>query len=299
MYADCRGPIKVDGEQDIEFVPILGDIRDVDTLSRVCKGVEVVFHLAALKHVSLCEMNPLEAIKTNILGVKNVIDAALKNDVLQVINTSTDKAVNPFNVMGTSKLMGEQLIRAANLIPSETKFSSIRFGNVLGSSGSVIPIFKEQISRGLPLTLTSSEMTRFVMTLQEAANLVIESALLADGGDTYVTKMKTIRIEILAKVMIEELVNDKTVSSTSCQINEVGARPGEKLFEELMSSEEARRSKELENHYVIMPAMTDIYSADARVNGPEGTVRVPYNSSTQIAMAKEELREYLRKHSII
>ena len=257
----------------------------------------------ARRHPSMDEarpcVNPLEAIKTNILGVKNVIDAALENDVTQVINTSTDKAVNPFNVMGTSKLMGEHLIRAANLSSSATRFSSIRFGNVLGSSGSVIPIFKEQISRGAPLTLTSKEMTRFVMTLGEAANLVVESALLADGGDTYVTKMKTIRVEVLAEVMIEELAERRLISDSNYEIQEIGARPGEKLFEELMSSEEARRSKELENHYVIMPALTDIYDTGVRVEETEDAVQVPYNSATQAAMTKEELRIYLRKHSII
>ncbi len=286
-------------ENSTEFIPVLGDVRDKETLIRACRDVDILFHLAALKHVPLCETNPLEAIKTNILGVKNVIDAALVNNVLQVINTSTDKAVNPFNVMGTSKLMGEQLIRAANLSPSKTKFSSIRFGNVLGSSGSVIPIFKEQLSQGVPLTLTSKKMTRFVMTLDEAANLVVESALLAEGGDTYVTKMKAIRVEELAEVMIEELTAGGSISKSSYRIREIGARPGEKLFEELMSSEEARRSKELDNHYVIMPALTDIYDTGGTGEEAVEAVQAPYNSATQEAMTKGELRIYLRKHSII
>jgi len=224
----------------------------------------------------------------------------LRNGVDQVINTSTDKAVNPFNVMGSSKLMGEQLIRAANLASSETRFSSTRFGNVLGSQGSVIPIFKEQIRCNTPITLTSREMTRFVMTLGEAVNLIIQSATLVLGGETYITKMQTIRILTLAEVMLEEL-SDRSRDVCNSDIIEVGLRPGEKIFEELMSSEEARRSIELENHYVIMPALSDIYDSRSvsSTNESDGKIPIPYNSTTASAMEKEELREYLKKHQII
>jgi len=286
-------------DTNVEFMPILGDIRDKDTLLRIFKGIDLVFHLAALKHVPLCERDPLEAIKTNIYGVNNVIDAALNNEVEHVINTSTDKAVNPFNVMGTSKLMGEQLVRAANLTSKSTKFSSIRFGNVLGSSGSVIPIFIKQITKELPITLTSRDMTRFVMTLSEAVSLIIESSLLANGGETYVTKMNTIRVETLAEVMIEELGNDTLGGKDGHKIVEVGPRPGEKLYEELMNAEEARRSRELDNHYVILPALTDIYTANNGLKKIEKSVGIPYNSSTQEPMHKEELRLYLQQHEIV
>ncbi len=287
-------------DNQLSFEPVLGDIRDRDTLFYSAMGVDIIFHLAALKHVPLCEKNPIEAVKTNILGVENVIDSGIKNEVEQVINTSTDKAVNPFNVMGSSKLMGEQLIRAANLSSNETKFTSTRFGNVLGSQGSVVPIFKEQIRCNNPLTLTSKEMTRFVMTLREAVDLIIQSATLAMGGETYITKMRTIRILTLAQVMLEEL---GTVPSNDIdhEIIEVGLRPGEKIFEELMSSEEARRSVELEYHYAIMPALSDIY--DSRIakptNGNDKQIRIPYNSASTPEMEKEDLRKYLKKHHII
>ena len=184
----------------------LADIRDQKKLSRKMKGIDIVFHTAAFKHVILCERSPFEAVQTNILGVQNVIYAALENHVKKVIFTSSDKAVNPTNVMGTSKLMGERLMTSAgNLYGDGPIFASTRFGNVLGSRGSVIPIFREQIYKGGPVTLTDSEMTRFIMSIQEAVRLVIDTANIACGGEVFVTKMPVIRIKDLADIMIQEL----------------------------------------------------------------------------------------------
>ena len=287
-------------EKGADFRPILGDIRDKETLESACRGMDIVFHLAALKHVPLCEVNPLEAVRTNILGVKNIISAAQKTDVEAVINTSTDKVVNPFNVMGTSKLMGEQLIRAANLCVGDTRFFSTRFGNVLGSSGSVVPIFKTQIQAGQSVTLTSREMTRFVMTLEEAVELIIDSLTLAVGGEIFVTKMKAIRVLTLAEVMIGEIKGMSDPEAIALLIREIGARPGEKVFEELMSDEEARRSIERDNYYTIMPALTDIYQ-QAQTPVEENVVGIPapYNSAAVSPMEEESLRRYLLKNALL
>jgi len=282
------------------FEPVLCDVRDFDRLETVTRGVDIIFHAAALKHVPICEGSPIDAIKTNILGVQNVIRAAERNQVSRVVFTSTDKAVNPFNVMGASKLMGEQLIRAANVDHSGQVFVSTRFGNVLGSSGSVIPVFARQIKERRAVTVTSGEMTRFVMGLDEAIELVIEAGNLARGGEIFITKMRAIRIQDLAEVMIENL-SEKVGGKYTSGIEVIGARPGEKTFEELMNQEEVRRSYELENHFVVLPA----FDADARdlsmLYGCDHLrkVELPYNSATQEPLSKIELAQYLRSLGVL
>jgi len=178
----------------------LTDLRDARELRTRMQGVQIVLHAAALKHVGLCEESPTQAVRTNIDGTQNVIEAAAENQVERVIFTSSDKAVNPTNVMGTSKLMGERLMTAMAMSnrSSDTIFASTRFGNVLGSRGSVVPLFEQQIANGGPVTLTSTEMTRFIMTLEDAAKLVLESAFQAEGGEVFVTKMPVARIEDIA-----------------------------------------------------------------------------------------------------
>src|SRR5210317_1390889 len=185
----------------------LADVRDQSKLTRTMEGIQVVFHTAAFKHVILCERSPFEAVQTNIIGVQNLIQAATANHVEKVIFTSSDKAVNPTNVMGTSKLMGERLITAANNTKrgSGPVFASTRFGNVLGSSGSVIPVFRRQIAAGGPVTLTDPAMTRFVMSLEQSVQLVLDSAGLAVGGEVFVTKMPVVRICDLAQAMVKML----------------------------------------------------------------------------------------------
>ena len=239
----------------------VADIRDKDELCRRMNGIDVVFHAAAYKHVILCERSPDQAVQTNILGVQNVIAAATENKVERVIFTSSDKAVNPTNVMGTSKLMGERLMTAANSHKRGEGpiFASTRFGNVLGSSGSVIPIFHNQIAKGGPVTLTDKEMTRFVMSIQDAVSLVIDSAELAEGGEVFITKMPVVRIEDLAKAMIKELGPYYGYDPGRIEIQEIGTKPGEKLYEELMSDEETRRSVELAQYFSVLPAVRGIY----------------------------------------
>lgn len=283
---------------ETEFQPVLADIRDGDALKRLMPGIDVVIHLAALKHVGLSEGRPMEAVKTNILAVNMVIDAALANDVEYVVNTSTDKAVNPFSVMGTTKLMGEHLIRAASLASGATRFSSTRFGNVLGSSGSVVPLFRTQLEQGEPLTLTSRDMTRFVMTLQDAARLVLQSVSLCEGGETFITKMKTVRIEDLACAMIQKYLDSDDDDLIQKNIIEIGARPGEKYFEELMSSEEKRRCQELDEFFVIFPAMTDVYGESA-YGGYSPREPDAYNSQNQVPMTTREILVYLEENQIL
>lgn len=281
----------------------MADLRDLDTLHQLVKGVDLVFHTAALKHVVLCERSPMEAVQTNIHGVQNVIDAARASNVERVIFTSSDKAVNPTSVMGTSKLMGERLMTAANSNGRDdnTLFASTRFGNVLGSNGSVIPIFKNQIKSGGPVTITDNEMTRFIMTIEEAASLVIESATLAKGGEVLITKMPVIRIIDLANVMIELLAPFYGHNPKSIKVNVIGCKPGEKLYEELMSDEETRRAVELDKYFSVLPAYRGIYrDIDYRYrNKKSTTVDNPYNSALEGKMSRDALREYLLKYDLL
>lgn len=281
----------------------LGDIKDRDKLTRKLDGVDVVLHAAAYKHVELCERSPRDAVQTNIIGTQNVIDAALANNVERVIFTSSDKAVNPTNVMGTSKLMGERLMTAANALKRRNGpvFASTRFGNVLGSRGSVIPLFKKQIADGGPVTLTDRAMTRFIMTLQEAVGLVLRSVFMALGGEVFVTKMPIIRIENLAEVMVDEIARQNGREAGDIKIKLIGSKPGEKLYEELMNEEEVRRTVELEDFFVIKPAFTNIYQKIDYVYENLVSVKVkrPYNSSLGKPLAKNKLRGYLSEHGLL
>lgn len=281
----------------------LTDIRDSEKLIRMMQGIDIVFHTAALKHVILCERNPFEAVQTNIQGVKNIITAASVNKVEKVIFTSSDKAVNPTNVMGTSKLMGERLMTAANSNQraESTLFASTRFGNVLGSRGSVIPIFKEQIKKGGPITLTDPEMTRFIMSIKQAVQLVIDSAKIAAGGYVFITKMPVIRIKDLAEVMIKELAPVYGHNPDNIRINIIGTKPGEKLYEELMSHEETRRAMELEKYFAVKPAFEGLYNKASYEHNKiiNETVTNPYNSSNEPVLSKEELREFLLSNKLL
>ncbi len=276
----------------------LADMRDKDKLTRLMEGMEIVLHSAALKHVILCEHSPRDAIQTNIIGVQNVIDAALANNVERVLFTSSDKAVNPTNVMGTSKLMGERLMTAANAQKRDSDgpiFASTRFGNVLGSRGSVIPLFKRQIEAGGPITLTDPEMTRFIMTLKEAVSLVMDSTFLAKGGEVFVTKMPIARIEDLAYAMIDELATDEI------EVQIIGSKAGEKLYEELMNDEETRRTLELQNYFVVLPAFKSLYQ-EIEYTYPDMSsegIEKPYNSAFETPYGRVELRDYLTSNKLI
>ncbi len=279
------------------------DIRDRDALTELMRGVDIVFHAAALKHVILCERSPEQAVRTNIYGVHNIIAAANANRVETVIFTSSDKAVNPTNVMGTSKLLGERLITAADSSKRHGTpvFASTRFGNVLGSSGSVVPIFHRQIAQGGPVTLTDRSMTRFVMSSQEAVRLILDSAEMAKGGEVFVTKMPTVRIEDLAFAMIEELAPRYQRDPEQIKVIEIGAKAGEKLYEELMNSEETRRTVELEKYFSVLPAFRGVaqqleYSYPNTIST---TVDKPYVSSNEKPLTKDEIKQFLRDNGLL
>ena len=279
------------------------DIKDKDELINKTKGIDIIFHAAALKHVVLCEKSPEQAVQTNINGIQNIIAAANANNVKTVIFTSSDKAVNPTNVMGTSKLMGERLMTAANSNKRNggPVFASTRFGNVLGSSGSVIPIFHNQIAKGGPVTLTDKEMTRFVMSVQESVQLVLNSAKYAKGGEVFVTKMPVIRIEDLAIAMIEMLSSKYGIDPNKVSIKEIGTKPGEKLYEELMSHEELRRTIELKSYFSVLPAFRGIYH-DIKYNYTDiinTVVTDPYTSEYQQPLTIEEIKDFLEKYNLL
>jgi FlaA1/EpsC-like NDP-sugar epimerase len=281
----------------------LADVRDSRKLSRQMNDIDVVFHTAAFKHVILCERSPFEAVQTNILGVHNVISAAKENRVERVVFTSSDKAVNPTSVMGTSKLMGERLMTAANSNQQGDKpiFFSTRFGNVLGSRGSVIPIFREQIREGGPVTLTDSQMTRFIMSIQDAVRLVIESTTIAKGGEVFITKMPVINIKALAEIMIDELAPFFGYQPKDISVQNIGTKPGEKIYEELMNSEETRRTWELDRYFVVHPAFTSVYRSNsyAYPGVVSETVDNPYNSSNEKPLTHDQLRAFLKNNRLL
>jgi UDP-N-acetylglucosamine 4,6-dehydratase len=222
----------------------IGDVRDVDRLRRAMVGVDVVIHAAALKQVPACEYNPIEAVQTNVNGGKNVIEAALDNRVHRVLAMSTDKAVNPVNLYGATKLVAEKLFVQANAYRGgdPIRFSSVRYGNVVGSRGSVIPLFRQQRKSG-SVTITDPRMTRFWLTLDQGVRFVLNSIETMVGGEVFVPKIASMRMIDLATAM-----------APNCEVQVIGIRPGEKLHEVLLSEDEARNSVELEDRFVIMPA---------------------------------------------
>jgi len=280
----------------------IADIRDGASLARLFDGIDVVFHTAALKHVVLTERAPDQAILTNVVGVQNVIEASRRAKVGTVIFTSSDKAVNPTNVMGTSKLMGERLMTAANSGERyrDTVFASTRFGNVLGSNGSVFPIFRNQIARGGPVTITHDEMTRFVMSIEESVRLVIESAEVARGGEVFVTKMPVVRIVDLARAMISLFAASRGHDPATIELNVIGTKPGEKLYEELMSDEEVRRAVELSRFFAVLPAFRGFYeSIDyAYPDVVTESVTDPYVSARQRVLPQDEIVELLHRYGL-
>ncbi|MGD0904269.1 MAG: UDP-N-acetylglucosamine 4,6-dehydratase (inverting) [Terracidiphilus sp.] len=224
----------------------IGDVRDRARLERAMKGVDVVVHAAALKQVPACEYNPIEAVATNIDGAKNVIDAALNTGVKKVLAMSTDKAVNPANLYGATKLVAEKLFVQANSYrgAGPSCFSCVRYGNVVGSRGSVIPLFRAQRSSGR-VTITDARMTRFWITLDQGVRFVIRCIEQMHGGEVFVPKIPSMNIMDLASAI-----------APGCRIEEVGIRPGEKIHEVLLSEDEARHSVEFDTMFVVRPAHT-------------------------------------------
>jgi UDP-N-acetylglucosamine 4,6-dehydratase len=222
----------------------IGDVRDVDRLKRAFSGVTIVVHAAALKQVPACEYNPFEAIQTNIMGGRNVIDAAIDQGVRRILALSTDKAVNPINLYGATKLCAEKMFVQANAYAGarDTRFSCARYGNVVGSRGSVIPVFIEQRRRG-KITITDPRMTRFWLTLEHGVKFVIRSIEQMHGGEIFVPKIPSMRLVDLAETI-----------APGCEVEYIGIRPGEKLHEVLVSEDESRHALATDEMFVIQPA---------------------------------------------
>ena len=282
-------------EETVRF--LLGDVRDSGRLIHAAEDIDIIFHTAALKHVMACEYNPFEAVKTNILGIQNVIDAAITNNVERIIFTSSDKAVNPSNTMGATKLLAERLMSAANYYKGNRKciFSSVRFGNVMGSRGSVIPLFKQQIKAGGPVTVTDREMSRFMMSMSQAIELVFRSAELAQGGEVFIFKMPTVNIADLAEVLIEELAPQYGYKAEDIEIKIIGTIPGEKMYEELMTEDEATRSLEREDMFIVVPLIMDGMSKyDGSAYDATPIRSKDYISKDVVPITKDEIRAILK-----
>ncbi len=263
----------------------IGDVRDRDRLHRAFYGVNVVVHAAALKQVPACEYNPIEAIMTNVIGARNVIDAALDTGVKKVIALSTDKAVNPVNLYGATNLCAEKLFVQSNAYAGfqGARFSCVRYGNVVGSRGSVIPVFLEQRRNGR-VTVTDPRMTRFWITLEQGVRFVIRCIEQMHGGEVFVPKIPSMNIMDLVKAV-----------ASDCQVEYIGIRPGEKLHEVLISEDEARHALELEDMYVVQPAHP-WWRVENWAGGkplPDG-FRYASNTNSQWLSA-DELRELIKE----
>ncbi len=263
----------------------IGDVRDLDRLKRAFHGVDYVIHAAALKQVDTGEYNPMEFIKTNVLGSQNVIDAAIDAGVKRVVALSTDKASSPINLYGATKLTADKLFVAANnySFTYGTIFSVVRYGNVMGSRGSVIPFFREIASQGRPLPITDLRMTRFWISIESAVKFVIDSLEIMTGGELYVPRIPSMKIVDLASAI-----------APGAKLEEIGMRPGEKLHEEMISADDSRRTVILQNRYVVTPVVSEWgYVPPKGSQMPEG---IGYRSDTNdLWMSELEIKNFIEK----
>ena len=269
---------------------LIGDVRDLPRLEKALQGVDIVFHAAALKHVPVVEYNPFEAIKTNILGTQNIIDACLKENVETVIGVGTDKAVSPLSTYGATKLLMEKLFTTAqNYIDKKryrTNFLALRYGNVLGSSGSVIPKFIQQIKSKEKITITNLNMTRFSLTMDEALDFILESISLGKGSEVFIPKLKAYSIEVLKESLFELLEN------TGEQI--ISSRPGEKMHEILVNSDEINYVWELDKKYILFDSSKSEKEIEKNYPGIKKTeLSDTYSSNTVEKITKDELKKII------
>jgi FlaA1/EpsC-like NDP-sugar epimerase len=283
-------------------VCFIGDVRNAERLNRAAVEADVIFHVAAMKHVPLCEFNPFEAVETNVLGAQNVVNAAINNGVRQVLAISTDKAVNPMNVMGGTKLLAEKLFTSAHHYAgvSQTKFACVRFGNVLGSRGSVIPAWSEQLSQGRPLTITDPDMTRFFLSIPQAVSLVFKAMRRMVGGEIFILKMPVMRMGDLADAVIERFAAERGLDSSVIERQVVGVRPGEKMYELLMSEDEASIALEVDDMFIIPPHIEIPHRGMVR-RTYDGAVPAPsagYDSRRDLPLGKRAIRAMLDGASV-
>lgn len=279
------------GNNKLRF--IVGDVRNKESLMNAMRGTDIVFHAAALKQVPSCEYNPFEAVKTNTTGAQNVIECALFHNVEKVIAISTDKAVEPVNVMGMTKAIQERLITSANVHRDgkRTIFACVRYGNVLGSRGSVIPVFRNQIDNDQNLTLTDYAMTRFILTLDNAIDLVFKSVEYALGGEIFVLKIHAHTVIELAEVMLE-------TSGKKLKIAQTGIRPGEKIHETLVSPTESIRTIDKDDLYIILPQV-HIKEIEKKYKGYHNKKLYRFSSDTAEMLTKPQIKALLKKEGWI
>lgn len=266
---------------------LIGDVRDAARLRWAVEDIDIIFHAAALKHVPFCEFNPFEAVKTNVLGTQNILEAALNENVERFVDISTDKAAAPSNTMGATKLLGERLTMAANYYKGlrRTVLAAVRFGNVLGSRGSLLPVIKKQIAHGGPVTITDMEMTRYFMSISQAVNLVLKAAQIAEGGEVFILKMPLFKIKDLLEILIEEWAGEFGYKPTEITLDETGVRAGEKIVESLMTEEEMRYALELEDMFVIKSLREGVFVKPSKAYKP---------GEEELCLTKEEIREFLK-----
>ena len=270
----------------------IGDVRDENSISQAMIGVDLVFHAAALKQVPSCEFFPVEAVKTNIIGTENVLNSAINNKVEKIICLSTDKAVYPINAMGISKAMMEKVYVAKSRNSGKTKIIGTRYGNVMGSRGSVIPLFIEQIKAGKPITITDPKMTRFMMSLDEAVELVLYAFKNGNQGDLFVQKSPAATVSVLAKALVELYKSKSTVK-------EIGIRHGEKMYETLVTKEEMIKAEDQEKYFKISPDGRDLNYDQYFSKGTLKSSINEYNSNNTNLLNIEEMKNLLQDLPII
>jgi len=285
---------------------LLGDIRDYARIYRASTGVDYIFNAAAIKHVPFSEFNPMEAINVNIHGLENIIEAGLRNNVKKIIHISTDKAINPTTVMGATKMLGERLctIRGLSKGKQKTVISCVRFGNVLGSRGSIIPLIKEQIKTGDSVTLTHENMRRFFMSIYQAVQLVLKAAVLAQDGAIFVLKMPTLLIKDMLEIIIEEYAPKIGKDPKLIQIQVVGPRPGEKIHEDLISPIEFSTCYETEDLYVVYPivnigSVIDYGKVIFEASKVDFETSFLHSTEKSIPLKKDEVRKLLNNNNLI
>lgn len=277
---------------------LLGDVRDKERLGKAMHNIDIVFDFAALKHVPACEYNPFEAVKTNVMGTENVIECAIENKVHRVIYTSSDKAVSPTNTMGATKLLAERLISAADYAKGGKipVFAAVRFGNVMGSRGSVIPLWQGQIRQSRHITVTEPDMTRFMMSVPQAVQLVMKACELAKGGEVFVLKMPIMKLGDLARVVIEDECAKTGIAPEQVELKKIGLRPGEKMYEELMTVHESLSAVEYDDMFAIMPHHK-VQHIDSY--GVKRAQVAEYSSHNNPPLAIKEIKDMLIEAKII
>jgi UDP-N-acetylglucosamine 4,6-dehydratase/UDP-glucose 4-epimerase len=272
---------------------LLGDIRDKDRLNRALEDIDIVFHTAALKHVPVAEYNPFEFVRTNVDGTQNLIEACLNNKIEMAVGIGTDKAVSPVNTYGATKLLMERLFVAANFYKGnrKIKFICVRYGNVLGSRGSILPKFVEQIEKGVPVTITDPNMTRFNITMNEALDLIFRAMKQGRGGGIFVPKLKAYRVKDMSEAIFE-LLHKKP------KIKIISSRPGERFHETLISRNEIRNTYESKQDYIIYNIETDNVS-QIKPKYSKTKMSEEYSSDTSKLLTKKEIKSIILKEGLI